>query len=205
MTGSSGHDEARERDVSVRRDYVAGRDLHGPFRFAIGGESKAFYTEAEARSRSLERENAINDVVEALVEAWSKAIYRLAETAGRTEADERVEVNPSRSSTFTAPSTVTIGREGRITLPAILRSLLGLEEGAQLVVDVDQEHQWIRLRPAVTVPREQAWAYTPEHLARVARALADVAENRVAPLSEEELLERIGKVGQEGDAQAKID
>ncbi|HVG64765.1 MAG TPA: hypothetical protein VND02_01665 [Actinomycetota bacterium] len=37
------------------------------------------------------------------------------------------------------------------------------------------------------IPRDDAWAYTAEHLADVARALADIREGRVRRLSDEDL------------------
>jgi len=42
-------------------------------------------------------------------------------------------------------------------------------------------------RPVVVIPRDDAWAYTAEHLADVARALADIREGRVRRLSDEDL------------------
>jgi len=45
----------------------------------------------------------------------------------------------------------------------------------------------VTLRPVVVIPRDDAWAYTAEHLADVARALADIREGRVRQLSDEDL------------------
>jgi AbrB family looped-hinge helix DNA binding protein len=90
---------------------------------------------------------------------------------------------------FSEDATVAVGKEGRITLPAHFRQILELKEGSHLVIDVDLEHQWLRLRPAVTVPREEAWAYTSQHLAQLTRALAELAQGRSSPVSEEEVAE----------------
>lgn len=48
------------------------------------------------------------------------------------------------------------------------------------------------LRPAVLVPREDAWAYTPEHRALLARARADAAQGRTRRLDEGALRELTG-------------
>ena len=40
------------------------------------------------------------------------------------------------------------------------------------------------LRLAVVIPREDAWAYTPEHLELVERARRDAREGRVRQLAE---------------------
>ena len=46
-------------------------------------------------------------------------------------------------------------------------------------------------RPRV-VPAEDAWAYTPEHMARVANARAQATAGQVFQLTEDELRARIG-------------
>ena len=45
----------------------------------------------------------------------------------------------------------------------------------------------VTLRPVVVIPRDDAWAYTAEHLADVARALADIREGRVRKLPDDDL------------------
>jgi antitoxin MazE len=97
------------------------------------------------------------------------------------------------SAAHTDPAIVSVGKEGRVTLPARIRELLDLEEGDRLVLDVDREQGSIRLRPAVTVPRQLAWVYTQEHLSQLARALADVAQGRVSEPSEEEVTDLLGE------------
>lgn len=82
---------------------------------------------------------------------------------------------------------VSMNSSGRITLPASARRRLGLEGEAQFEVEVSGEA--IILRPAVVLPREDAWAYTPEHRRLLARAHADSREGRVRELSEDELAE----------------
>src|SRR5215217_7080405 len=87
------------------------------------------------------------------------------------------------------PARVSVGKEGRVTLPARMREALHLEEGTQLEVEVDLDYGGLRLRPAITVPRDHAWAYATKHLTQLARARTDAREGRTAELSEEEMLE----------------
>ncbi len=85
-----------------------------------------------------------------------------------------------------ARSTVALNAQGRLTLPADVRRKLGLGEGSQLVVAVDDGT--ITLRPARLVLGEDAWAYQREHVESVRRALADVRAGRLYRLSEQQLL-----------------
>ena len=45
----------------------------------------------------------------------------------------------------------------------------------------------VTLRPVVVIPRDDAWAYTAEHLADVVRSLTDIREGRVRQLSDDDL------------------
>ena len=85
-----------------------------------------------------------------------------------------------------ARTLVGINAQGRLTLPAAVRRKLGLGDGARLEVEVEDGS--VRLRPAFVVPAEDAWAYTPENIAGIKRALQDIREGRVYRLSEEDLL-----------------
>lgn len=82
--------------------------------------------------------------------------------------------------------------QGRVTLPASARRRLGLTDGSQLEVAVDERS--ITLRPAKVVLAEDAWAYTPENLAGIRRALDDVKAGRVYSLSWDDL-EKVGRTG----------
>ncbi len=84
---------------------------------------------------------------------------------------------------------VTVNKQGRITLPIDTRRRLGLHEGRQLEVVVDGGE--IRLRPATVVPAEDAWAYTPEALRSLRRALEHVTAGRVFRSSPEDLERRV--------------
>lgn len=84
-----------------------------------------------------------------------------------------------------APLKVTVGKSGRVTLPASVRHELELDEGTELNVQVEAGE--LVLTPVMTVPRSYHWAYSPEHLDRLDRALADADEGRIRPLDEDEL------------------
>ena len=75
------------------------------------------------------------------------------------------------------PIVVEVGRAGRMTLPAEVRKQLGLEEGARLAVEL--RDGVIQLHPVPVIPRDDAWAYTSEHRALLARALDDVRQGRL--------------------------
>jgi AbrB family looped-hinge helix DNA binding protein len=81
---------------------------------------------------------------------------------------------------------VAVNRQGRLTLPADVRRHLGIGEGSQLEVRVQDRS--IELRPTAVVPEEDRWAYTPEALASLKRALSDIKAGYVFELSETDLL-----------------
>lgn len=81
-----------------------------------------------------------------------------------------------------------MSRSGRLTLPAEARRLLGLDDETEFEVEVDTEGDALVLRPAVLLRREDAWAYTPEHRELLRRAHADVQDDRVRRLSEDDLI-----------------
>ena len=80
---------------------------------------------------------------------------------------------------------------GRLTMPAEARRELGLEGEVQFVLEVGDNE--IVLRPAVTIAREDSWAYRPDHRTLLARALADVHEGRVVVGATERRLMRQAK------------
>jgi AbrB family looped-hinge helix DNA binding protein len=81
---------------------------------------------------------------------------------------------------------VAVNHQGRLTLPAAVRRQLGIGEGAQLEVSV-KDHD-VTLRPAMVIPAEDRWAYTPEAIASLQRSLADVKAGYVFQLTEDQLL-----------------
>ena len=84
-------------------------------------------------------------------------------------------------------TTVTMSSSGRMTLPAETRRAMGLTEETEFEVEISEGEDVIRLRPLVSIPREDAWAYTPAHLAKLERAREDVEAGRVYRLSEADL------------------
>ncbi len=84
-------------------------------------------------------------------------------------------------------SLVIMNGEGRLTVPAAIRKALGIEGEAPFEVEVAGDA--ILLRPAVVVPREDAWAYTPEHRALLAKAREDARSGRVRTRTESDLKE----------------
>ena len=82
--------------------------------------------------------------------------------------------------------TITMSPNGRLTLPAEVRQRLGLHGETEFDVEVT-DRGGVTLRPVVVIPRDDAWAYTAEHLAGVARGRADIREGRVRQLSDDDL------------------
>lgn len=80
-----------------------------------------------------------------------------------------------------------MNKTGRITLPASLRKKLRLEGEAEFEVEQLEGEDGLVLRPVIAVRREDAWAYTPEHMERMRRALEDSRAGRVRQLTEAEL------------------
>ena len=74
---------------------------------------------------------------------------------------------------------------GRITLPAEARRKLGVLGEAQFQLEVDDTS--ITLTPALMVPREDSWAYTPEYRALVARSREEAARGLAKPLTKSQL------------------
>jgi hypothetical protein len=62
----------------------------------------------------------------------------------------------------------------------------GLDGEIEFDVEVTERGS-VTLRPVVVIPRDDAWAYTAEHLADVAKALTDIREGRVRRLSDDDL------------------
>jgi len=80
---------------------------------------------------------------------------------------------------------VSMNAQGRLTVPAEARKALHIEGDTPFELEVT-EHEII-LRPALVIPREDAWAYTPEHLAQVQQSDADARAGRIVRMTEREL------------------
>jgi AbrB family looped-hinge helix DNA binding protein len=82
---------------------------------------------------------------------------------------------------------VSMNAQGRLTVPAEARKALGLDGETQFQVEISDGG--LLLRPAVLIAREDAWAYTPEHRALLARAREDATSGRTRELHEDQLSE----------------
>jgi len=69
---------------------------------------------------------------------------------------------------------VAMNSQGRITIPAAARSVLRLAGETQLEMEVRDNE--LVLRPAVVIPREDAWAYSSRNMASILRARQQVRD-----------------------------
>jgi antitoxin PrlF len=90
------------------------------------------------------------------------------------------------------PVTKTILRKKHIvTIPRDLVDRMHLEEGDEFIVT--EENGRIVLTPALSIPADQAWFWTPTWQARIAEAEADLANgNSTVYRSDEEFLASLG-------------
>lgn len=95
------------------------------------------------------------------------------------------DVDPGYSSSRRLAKPVAMSAGGRLTLPAEAREELRIKGETQFLVEVIPGG--LVLREAITVPSEDAWAYTPEYRALVERSRRDHAEGRSRAVSVEEL------------------
>jgi AbrB family looped-hinge helix DNA binding protein len=84
-----------------------------------------------------------------------------------------------------ARTLIAVNRQGRVTLPADVRRRLGIGEGSQLEVSVEDDA--VRLRRAEVISGEDRWAYRPAAVASLKRALADIRAGRVYELGPRDL------------------
>jgi len=73
--------------------------------------------------------------------------------------------------------TTQIKRLNRITLPQTVVDELGLGEGDDLLIEVLDGR--ITLIPAMTIPRDEAYLFTPEWQTRIREAEEDIREGRI--------------------------
>lgn len=78
-----------------------------------------------------------------------------------------------------------VSKDGHVTLPEATLRELGVQADTAFTLEV--KNGAVVLRPDFEIPPEDAWAYTSEHLAGIARARADLAAGRVRHLSEADL------------------
>jgi AbrB family looped-hinge helix DNA binding protein len=78
-----------------------------------------------------------------------------------------------------------------LTIPRELVDRMRLEEGDEFIVT--EENGRIVLTPALSIPADQAWFWTPTWQARVAEAEADLAQgNSTVYRSDEEFMASLG-------------
>ena len=75
--------------------------------------------------------------------------------------------------------------DGRLTVPAAARRSLGVQGETQFQVEVSDGV--LVLRPALVIPREDAWAYTEKHRRQVDQALREEAEGQFLRLKVSDL------------------
>ncbi len=93
--------------------------------------------------------------------------------------------------TTTAKTTVMMDARGQLTLPENVREALQVENGNGLQLELEVVDHAVVLRPTLVIPEEDLWAYTPEHMALLKRALAEGPGKR---MSEADLLRLIEEV-----------
>jgi AbrB family looped-hinge helix DNA binding protein len=81
--------------------------------------------------------------------------------------------------------TVPMNAAGIVTIPAEIRSHLGMEGAGQFELELIEDA--LVLRPTTGTLDEDAWAYTPEHRDLLERAHRDSRAGRVQRLTEAEL------------------
>jgi AbrB family looped-hinge helix DNA binding protein len=87
-------------------------------------------------------------------------------------------------------ATVTVNAQGRMTIPAEIRRELGIEGESILIVEA-QDGRLVAQR-AFVIPAEDAWAYTPEHIAKVRKAEADLDAGLGIRMTVDELRAYVG-------------
>ena len=81
--------------------------------------------------------------------------------------------------------TVESNAQGRLVIPAEVRAALNVTGKAHWQLEVRDGA--IILKPAIVIPREDAWAYQPEHLARLEEAMTQARSGQVLDLNPEQL------------------
>lgn len=78
--------------------------------------------------------------------------------------------------TTTVKTTVVMDARGQITLPDDVRHVLQIENDHGMLLELEVVDGTLVLRPGLSIPEEDLWAYTPEHIEQVKRALATPPE-----------------------------
>ena len=97
--------------------------------------------------------------------------------------------------------TIPVNARGNLTIPAKVRSRLGMEGAGQFELELAEDA--IVLRPMAAHADEDAWAYTPDHRVLLERAHRDSREGRVHRLTEAGL-ERLAEEADRTDSHAAV-
>jgi len=81
--------------------------------------------------------------------------------------------------------TVESNEQGQIVIPAEVRGALHVTGKTHWQLEVRDGA--IILKPAVVIPREDAWAYRPDHVARLEEAMTQARTGQILDLSPERL------------------
>jgi len=81
--------------------------------------------------------------------------------------------------------TVESNAQRRLVIPAEIQAALEVTGKAHWQLEVHAGA--IILKPAVVIPREDAWAYRPEHLALIGEAMTQARSGQMLDLSPEHL------------------
>lgn len=85
------------------------------------------------------------------------------------------------------PSKTILRKKNILTVPREIADRMHLAEGDEFIVTEEQGR--IVLTPALSIPADQAWFWTPEWQARIAEAEADrISGNSTVYASEDEFL-----------------
>ena len=81
--------------------------------------------------------------------------------------------------------TVESNAQGRLVIPAEVRAALNVKGKAHWQLEVRDGA--IILKPATVIPREDAWAYRPDHLTRLQEAMTQARSGQILDISPEQL------------------
>ena len=87
--------------------------------------------------------------------------------------------------------TITMSRQGRLTVPAEARRALGLDDETEFEFEVDEQADVLHLRPVVRLSRRDTWEFLEEEQALLERSLEESRAGHVLQLSEDELRDRM--------------
>lgn len=100
--------------------------------------------------------------------------------------------------TVATTTLIEMDAEGHLTLPEEVRRALQTEGKAILLARATDGGVTLQ-----AIPEEDAWAYTPEMLQRIARARQQLREGKTFEMSEADLIALVGAEAVSGDEDAE--